>query len=99
MGSRANGTRYSQGTAGFEHNIPKPNFDKPTYNFGKLIYISKLCIKKVVKHTLGRLLEMGNHKALILKRAKEQRDTISLLQFMSFATICLQAPMRALHFT
>jgi hypothetical protein len=35
MGSRANGTRYSQGT-GFEHNIPKPNFDKPTYNFGEV---------------------------------------------------------------
>ena len=37
MGSRANGTRHSQGT-GFEHNIPKPNFDKPTYNFGEYIF-------------------------------------------------------------
>ena len=37
MGSRANGTRHSQGT-GFEHNIPKPNFDKPTYNFGEHIF-------------------------------------------------------------
>ena len=40
MGSRAGPSKETS----FEPNIPKPNFDKPTYNFGNL-KINLNCVK------------------------------------------------------
>lgn len=54
MGSRASGNRQSH-NAGFETGIPKPNFDKPTYNFGKHKIISYFFTIKVLKHISERL--------------------------------------------